>query len=60
MMTFGPDTEICLRQSTCAYEAGDLGPMHDGAEVATDATLKRLHFVSAGDASRHPCNIQSE
>lgn len=45
MTTFGPDTDIDLRQSTCAYEAGGLGPMHDGAEVATGAALKRLHFV---------------
>ena len=60
MTTFGPDTDIDPHQSTCAYEAGDLGPMHEWAEVATDAALKRLHFSSANDASRHPCNIESE
>ena len=45
MTTFGPETDIDLHQSTCAYEAGDLRPMHAWAEVATDAALKRLHFV---------------
>ena len=60
MTTFGPHTDIDLHQSTCAYEAGGLRPMHDWAEVATDAASKRLHFSSASGASRHPCNIESE
>ena len=45
MTTFGPDTDIDLHQSACAYETGGLGPIHEWAEVATDAALKRLHFV---------------
>lgn len=45
MTTSGSDTDVDLRQSTCAYKAGGLGPMHEWAEVATDAALKHLHFV---------------
>lgn len=45
MTTFGPDTDIDLHQSTSAYEAGGLRPMHAWTEVATDTALKRLHFV---------------
>ena len=45
MTTLGVDTDIDLHQSTCAYETRGLRRMHDWAEVATDATLKHLHFV---------------
>jgi len=45
MTTSGADPDVDPHQSTCAYKAGGPGPMHDWAEVATDAALKHLHLV---------------